>query len=85
MRTDIVIVVKVHIVVVWGMALCSLVGGYRHFCRCTLGYKICVCVFFVDTWLPKVGRMLELMLSSCASSISSNTIRGWLHMWCYDD
>jgi hypothetical protein len=30
-----VVMVKVHILVFWGMELCSLVGGYWHFCRCT--------------------------------------------------
>lgn len=62
--------------------------GIGIFADVHLGYKISdtLSLFvIVGTWLPRVGRIVRRMLSSCASSIASNTIRGWLHMQCCDD
>lgn len=47
-RAHTVIMVKVHVLVFWGMELYSLVGGYWHFCRCTfrlqnLRYPVFIC------------------------------------------
>lgn len=47
-----IVVVKVHVMVLWCMAVCNLVGEYRHFCRCTLGYKNSdILIFFCGCYM----------------------------------